>query len=113
VVTALSALGTAGSAAATKVIEHSAGYGIQSPHTIIEKVMPAVVTVSVEIQQPVKSDVRRFVKPGEPMGPPQPEVNPFSAGFTKRRTSLFTGCCISTETVTTAGITFSIIVCGD
>ena len=79
-VTALSALGTAGSAAATKVIEHTAGYGIQSPHTIIEKVMPTVVTVTVEIQQPVQDDVRRFIKPGEPMGPPQPQVEPFSAG---------------------------------
>ena len=79
-VTALSALGTAGSAAATKVIEHTAGYGIQSPHTIIEKVMPAVVTVTVEIQQPVLDDVRRFIKPGEPMRPPQPQVEPFSAG---------------------------------
>ena len=34
-ITATTALGTVGSAAATKVIEHQAGYGIQSPHTII------------------------------------------------------------------------------
>ena len=62
-ITTLSALGTVGSAAATKVIEHQAGYGIQSPHTIIERVMPAVVTVIAEI--PVskrKSDAPRFIK---------------------------------------------------
>ena len=60
--TAATALSIVGSAAATKVIEHQAGYGIQSPHTIIEKVMPAVVTVIAEI--PVskrKSDAPRFV----------------------------------------------------
>ena len=32
--------GTVGSAAASKVLKHSAGYGIQTPHTIIKKVMP-------------------------------------------------------------------------
>ena len=63
-ITATTALGTVGSAAATKVIEHQAGYGIQSPHTIIENVMPAVVTVIAEL--PIskrKPDAPRFVKP--------------------------------------------------
>ena len=65
-VTALSALGTVGSAAATKVIEHQAGYGIQSPHTIIERVMPAVVTVIAELPTSKrKSDAPQFLKPGE------------------------------------------------
>ena len=65
-ITAVTALGTMGSAAATKVIEHQAGYGIQSPHTIIERVMPAVVTIIAEL--PVskqKSDAPQFLKPGE------------------------------------------------
>ena len=73
-VTALSALGTVGSAAATKVIEHQAGYGIQSPHTIIERVMPAVVTIIAEL--PVskrKPDAPQFLKPGERPQSPQPQ----------------------------------------
>ena len=81
-ITATTALGTVGSAAATKVIEHQAGYGIQTPHTIIEKVMPAVVTVIAEI--PVskrKSDAPRFVKPGErPESPKQKEEQGFASG---------------------------------
>ena len=79
-ITATTALGTVGSAAATKVIEHQAGYGIQSPHTIIEKVMPAVVTVIAEI--PVskrKSDAPRFVKPGERSEKPKEEQG-FASG---------------------------------
>jgi len=79
-ITATTALGTVGSAAATKVIEHQAGYGIQSPHTIIEKVMPAVVTVIAEI--PVskrKSDAPRFVKPGERSETPEEEQG-FASG---------------------------------
>ena len=73
-ITTLSALGTVGSAAATKVIEHQAGYGIQSPHTIIERVMPAVVTVIAEL--PVskrKPDAPQFLKPGERPQSPQPK----------------------------------------
>ena len=80
-ITAVTALGTVGSAAATKVIEHQAGYGIQTPHTIIEKVMPAVVTVIAEI--PVskrKSDAPRFVKPGERPEKPQEEEQGFASG---------------------------------
>ena len=72
--TATTALSTVGSAAATKVIEHQAGYGIQSPHTIIEKVMPAVVTVIAEL--PIskrKSDAPQFLKPGERPQSPQPK----------------------------------------
>ena len=79
-ITAVTALGTVGSAAATKVIEHSAGYGIQSPHTIIEKVMPAVVTVIAEI--PIskrKSNAPRFVKPGERPESPKEEQG-FASG---------------------------------
>ena len=80
-ITTLSALGTVGSAAATKVIEHQAGYGIQSPHTIIERVMPAVVTVIAEL--PVskrKPDAPQFLKPGErPENPKQTEQG-FASG---------------------------------
>ena len=80
-VTTLSALGTVGSAAATKVITHASGYGIQSPHTIIEKVMPAVVTVIAEL--PIskrKPDAPRFVKPGERPKIPQEEEQGFASG---------------------------------
>ena len=81
-VTALSALGTVGSAAATKVIEHQAGYGIQSPHTIIERVMPAVVTIIAEL--PVskrKPDAPQFLKPGErPQIPQQKDEQGFASG---------------------------------
>ena len=80
-ITATTALGTVGSAAATKVIEHQAGYGIQSPHTIIEKVMPAVVTVIAEL--PIskrKPDAPRFVKPGERPEKPQEEEQGFASG---------------------------------
>ena len=65
-ITATTALGTMGSAAATKAITHASGYGIQSPHSIITKVMPAVVTVIAEL--PVskrKPDAPQFLKPGE------------------------------------------------
>jgi len=75
------ALGTAGSAAATKAITHASGYGIQSPHTIIEKVMPAVVTVIAEL--PIskrKPDAPRFVKPGERPKSPQDEEQGFASG---------------------------------
>ena len=78
-ITALTALGTAGSAAATKVIEHKAGYGIQSPHTIIDRVMPSVVTVSVELLQKLDNSPRRFVRPGEPITP-TPREDQFSMG---------------------------------
>jgi len=80
-ITATTALGTVGSAAATKVIEHQAGYGIQSPHTIIEEVMPAVVTVIAEL--PIskrKPDAPRFVKPGERPEKPQEEEQGFASG---------------------------------
>jgi len=76
-VTALSALGTVGSAAATKVIEHNAGYGIQTPNTVIEKVMPSVVTVAVELKQSTNNSPTRFVRPGESI---KPQPNQFSAG---------------------------------
>ena len=80
-ITATTALGTVGSAAASKAITHASGYGIQSPHTIITKVMPAVVTVIAEI--PVskrKSDAPRFVKPGERPRPPKQKEEGFASG---------------------------------
>ena len=80
-ITATTALGTVGSAAATKVIEHTAGYGIQSPHTIIEKVMPAVVTVIAELStSKQKSDAPRFIKPGERPAIPQEDEQGFASG---------------------------------
>ena len=80
-ITATTALSTVGSAAASKAITHASGYGIQSPHTIITKVMPAVVTVIAEI--PVskrKSDAPRFVKPGERPRLPKQEDQGFASG---------------------------------
>ena len=80
-ITATTALGTVGSAAATKVIEHQAGYGIQSPHTIITKVMPSVVTVIAEL--PIskrKPDAPRFVKPGESPESPKQKEQGFASG---------------------------------
>ena len=79
--TATTALSTVGSAAASKAITHASGYGIQSPHTIITKVMPAVVTVIAEI--PVskrKSDAPRFVKPGERPESPKQKGESFASG---------------------------------
>ena len=79
--TATTALSTVGSAAASKAITHASGYGIQSPHTIIERVMPAVVTVIAEI--PVskrKSDAPRFVKPGERPESPKQKEEGFASG---------------------------------
>ena len=81
VMTATTALGTVGSAAATKAITHATGYGIQSPHSIITRVMPAVVTVIAEL--PVskrKPDAPRFVKPGERPKSPQDEEQGFASG---------------------------------
>ena len=80
-ITATTALGTVGSAAATKAITHASGYGIQSPHTIITKVMPSVVTVIAEL--PIskrKSDAPRFVKPGEKPESPKQEEQGFASG---------------------------------
>jgi len=79
--TAATALSTVGSAAATKVIEHQAGYGIQSPHTIIEKVMPAVVTVIAELPlSKQKSDAPQFIKPGERPESPKQKDQAFASG---------------------------------
>ena len=80
-ITATTALGTVGSAAATKAITHATGYGIQSPHSIITKVMPSVVTVIAEL--PVskrKPDAPRFVKPGERPENPKQEEQGFASG---------------------------------
>ena len=80
-ITATTALGTVGSAAATKAITHASGYGIQSPHSIITKVMPSVVTVIAEL--PVskrKPDAPRFVKPGERPKRPQEKEQGFASG---------------------------------
>ena len=78
-ITALSALGTVGSAAATKVIEHQAGYGIQSPHTIIDRVMPSVVTIIAELKSVSTKSSQGFRKPGEPIFP-EPNNNAFQSG---------------------------------
>ena len=79
-ISATTIAGTAGSAAAGKVIEHSAGYGIQTPHTIIKKVMPTVVTVTVDLMNTVSDMPRGFVKPSEPIVPQQPKQHQFSSG---------------------------------
>ncbi len=76
-ITATTALSTAGSAVASKVLSHSAGFGIQSPHSIIERVMPSVVTVSVELKEAPNNTPTRFVKPGEPT---DQMPNQFSSG---------------------------------
>ena len=87
--TAGTALGTiaasAGTAAATKAITHASGYGIQSPHSVIEKVMPSVVTIIAEVQRKGpnegKRSPQRFLKPGErPQRPQQEPVSPFQSG---------------------------------
>lgn len=80
-ISATTALSTVGSGVATKVIEHQAGYGIQSPHTIIEKVMPAVVTVIAEIPlSKQKSDAPQFIKPGERPESPKQNEQGFASG---------------------------------
>ena len=78
-VTALSALSTVGSAAASRVIEHKAGYGIQSPHTIIDRVMPSVVTIISELKSVSTKSSQGFRKPGEPIFP-EPNNNAFQSG---------------------------------
>lgn len=78
-VTALSALSTVGGAAASRVIEHKAGYGIQSPHTIIDRVMPSVVTIISELKSVNSSSPQGFFKPGEAILP-EPNNNAFQSG---------------------------------
>ena len=86
--TAGTALGTiaasAGTAAATKAITHASGYGIQSPHSIIERVMPSVVTIIAEVQRKGPNDgtrsPQRFRKPGERPQRPQEQITPFQSG---------------------------------
>lgn len=84
-ITATTALGTIGSAAATKAITHASGYGIKSPHSVIERVMPSVVTIIAEVQRKGPNDGRRspqrFLKPGErPQRPQQEPISPFQSG---------------------------------
>jgi len=84
-ITGLTALGTVGSAAATKAITHASGYGIQSPHSIIERVMPSVVTIIAEVKRTGPNDGKRspqrFLKPGErPQRPQQEPISPFQSG---------------------------------
>jgi len=78
-VTALSALSTVGGAAASRVIEHKAGYGIQSPHTIIDRVMPSVVTIISELKSVSTQRSQRFTRPGEAILP-EPNNNAFQSG---------------------------------
>ena len=79
-------LGTVGSAAATKVITHASGYGIQSPHSIIERVMPSVVTIIAEVPPNINKKLRssprspRFMKPGEQLQRPQEPIPQFQSG---------------------------------
>ena len=58
------------------------GYGVQSPHKIIERVMPSVVTIVSEIPQNERdnSQVNRFVKPGEAVPESKEEISPFQSG---------------------------------
>ena len=84
-ITATTALGTLGSAAATKAITHASGYGIKSPHSVIERVMPSVVTIIAEVQRKGPNDGKRspqrFLKPGErPQRPQQEPISPFQSG---------------------------------
>ena len=83
-ITAGTALGTIGSAAATKAITHASGYGVLSPHSIIERVMPSVVTIIAEVQRNGPNDGKRspqrFLKPGERPQRPQEQITPFQSG---------------------------------
>ena len=83
-ITAGTALGTIGSAAATKAITHASGYGVQSPHSIIERVMPSVVTIIAEVQRKGPNDgtrsPQRFRKPGERPQRPQEQITPYQSG---------------------------------
>jgi len=83
-ITATTALGTVGSAAATKAITHASGYGVQSPHSIIERVMPSVVTIIAEVKRTGPNDGKRspqrFLKPGERPPRPQEQIAPFQSG---------------------------------
>ena len=84
-ITVGTALGTVGSAAATKAITHASGYGVQSPHSIIERVMPSVVTIIAEVKRTGPNDGKRspqrFLKPGErPQRPQQEPISPFQSG---------------------------------
>ena len=82
-ITLTTALGTVGSAAATKAITHATGYGIQSPHSIIDKVMPSVVTVIAEVPPNTNQgrSPQRFLRPGEqPQRPQQEPISPFQSG---------------------------------
>ena len=80
-ITATTALSTVGSAAATKVITHATGYGIQSPHSIIDRVMPSVVTVIAEVPLNTnKGRSPRFLRPGEKPERPQEPITPFQSG---------------------------------
>ena len=83
-ITATTALGTIGSAAATKAITHASGYGIKSPHSVIERVMPSVVTIIAEVQRKGPNDgtrsPQRFRKPGERPQRPQEQITPFQSG---------------------------------
>ena len=65
--TTTTALTTVAGVATTKVIEHRAGYGMQSPHTVIERVMPSVVTILSELPKGKESNSpkHRFMKPNE------------------------------------------------
>jgi len=80
-ITTVTALSTVGTAAASKVIEHQVGYGIRTPQTIIEQVMPSVVTIVSESRNSRNLPPRqRFTNPRETPILPQPNNNEFQSG---------------------------------
>ena len=68
--------GTVGSMVTTKVFTHA-------PHSIIERVMPSVVTVIAEVPPTINKGLRsspRFMKPGEQPQRPQEQIPQFQSG---------------------------------
>ena len=68
--------GTVGSMVATKALTHA-------PHSIIERVMPSVVTVIAEVPPTINKGLRsspRFMKPGEQPQRPQEQIPQFQSG---------------------------------
>ena len=68
--------GTVGSMVTTKALTHA-------PHSIIERVMPSVVTVIAEVPPTINKGLRsspRFMKPGEQPQRPQEQIPQFQSG---------------------------------
>jgi len=80
-ITTVTALSTVGGAAASRVIEHQVGYRIRTPYTIIEQVMPSVVTIVSESHTSRNLPPRqRFNNPGAAPTLPRPNNNEFQSG---------------------------------